>query len=70
MNQNTKKLVYIILLICPFLLNWVGGILYLLEFKPKKMKLIFLILSFIPFLNFVSFVVLLLDAVGVITLEG
>lgn len=70
MTSKNRKLIYVILLICPFLLNWVGGIMYILEFHPKNARLIWLILAFIPFVNFIAFVVLLLDALGVIRLNG
>ena len=69
MTLKQKKLIYVILLVCPFLLNWVGGILYLLEFKPTGMKLLFLILAFIPFVNFIAFLVLLLDCLEVVHLN-
>ena len=70
MTREQKKLIYVIMLVMPLFINWIGGALYLMEFKPKGTKLVWLILAFIPFVNFVAFIVLLLDSLNVITLNG
>lgn len=70
MTREQKKLIYVIMLVMPLFINWIGGALYLMEFKPKGIKLVWLILAFIPFVNFVAFIVLLLDSLNVITLNG
>lgn len=70
MNRSSKKIIYVIMLLIPFFVNWIGGLLYLFEFKPRGAKLVWLILAFIPFVNIAGFIMLLLDALGIIKLNG